>query len=45
VQVNKKAGLDFAAVMKSFLRADPDIIMVGEMRDKENHRHGYRRLR
>src|SRR6266404_1242347 len=35
VQVNKKAGLDFAVVMKSFLRADPDIIMVGEMRDKE----------
>jgi len=35
VQVNKKAGLDFAAVMRSFLRADPDIIMVGEMRDKE----------
>ena len=35
VQVNKKAGLDFATVMKSFLRADPDIIMVGEMRDKE----------
>src|SRR6266566_3917468 len=35
VQVNKKAGLNFAAVMKSFLRADPDIIMVGEMRDKE----------
>ena len=35
VQVNKKAGLDFASVMKSFLRADPDIIMVGEMRDKE----------
>ena len=35
VQINKKAGLDFAAVMKSFLRADPDIIMVGEMRDKE----------
>jgi len=35
VQVNKKAGLDFAAVMKAFLRADPDIIMVGEMRDKE----------
>jgi type II secretory ATPase GspE/PulE/Tfp pilus assembly ATPase PilB-like protein len=35
VQVNKKAGLDFAAVMKSFLRADPDVIMVGEMRDKE----------
>jgi type II secretory ATPase GspE/PulE/Tfp pilus assembly ATPase PilB-like protein len=35
VQVNKKAGLDFAIVMKAFLRADPDIIMVGEMRDKE----------
>ncbi len=35
VQVNKKAGLDFASVMKSFLRADPDIIMVGEMRDAE----------
>jgi len=35
VQVNKKAGLDFAMVMKAFLRADPDIIMVGEMRDKE----------
>ena len=35
VQVNKKAGLDFATVMKAFLRADPDIIMVGEMRDPE----------
>jgi type II secretory ATPase GspE/PulE/Tfp pilus assembly ATPase PilB-like protein len=35
VQVNRKAGLDFATVMRSFLRADPDIIMVGEMRDKE----------
>src|SRR6267378_1825286 len=35
VQVNKKAGLDFAVVMRSFLRADPAIIMVGEMRDKE----------
>jgi type II secretory ATPase GspE/PulE/Tfp pilus assembly ATPase PilB-like protein len=35
VQVNKKAGLDFATVMRSFLRADPDVIMVGEMRDKE----------
>jgi type II secretory ATPase GspE/PulE/Tfp pilus assembly ATPase PilB-like protein len=33
--VNRKAGLDFAIVMKAFLRADPDIIMVGEMRDKE----------
>ncbi|MBS1158579.1 MAG: type secretory pathway, ATPase PulE/Tfp pilus assembly pathway, ATPase PilB [Proteobacteria bacterium] len=35
VQINKKAGLDFATVMKAFLRADPDIIMVGEMRDPE----------
>src|SRR5215467_10664343 len=35
VQVNKKAGLDFATVMRAFLRADPDIIMVGESRDKE----------
>ena len=40
VQVNKKAGLDFAAVMKAFLRADPDIIMVGEMRDKETTHTG-----
>ena len=35
VQVNRKAGMDFATVMRAFLRADPDIIMVGEMRDKE----------
>ena len=35
VQVNRKIGLDFAAAMRSFLRADPDVIMVGEMRDKE----------
>ena len=35
VQINRKAGLDFAAIMRSFLRADPDVIMVGEMRDKE----------
>jgi type II secretory ATPase GspE/PulE/Tfp pilus assembly ATPase PilB-like protein len=35
VQVNRKAGLDFGIAMKAFLRADPDIIMVGEMRDKE----------
>ncbi|WP_369692826.1 GspE/PulE family protein [Azovibrio restrictus] len=35
VQINKKAGLDFATVMRAFLRADPDIIMVGEMRDAE----------
>ena len=35
VQVNNKIGLDFAAALRSFLRADPDIIMVGEMRDYE----------
>jgi type II secretory ATPase GspE/PulE/Tfp pilus assembly ATPase PilB-like protein len=35
VQVHPKIGLDFAAAMRSFLRADPDVIMVGEMRDKE----------
>ena len=35
VQINKKAGLEFSMIMKAFLRADPDIIMVGEMRDKE----------
>ncbi len=35
VQVNHKAGLDFATVMRAFLRADPDVIMVGEMRDRE----------
>jgi type II secretory ATPase GspE/PulE/Tfp pilus assembly ATPase PilB-like protein len=35
VQVIPKIGLDFAAAMRSFLRADPDVIMVGEMRDRE----------
>ena len=35
VQMNPKAGMTFAVAMKAFLRADPDIIMVGEMRDKE----------
>ena len=35
VQVNKKAGIDFATLMRAFLRADPDIIMVGESRDHE----------
>ena len=35
VQVQPKIGFDFAAAMRSFLRADPDIIMVGEMRDFE----------
>ena len=35
VQINVKSGLTFPVIMRSFLRADPDIIMVGEMRDKE----------
>ena len=35
VQMNPKAGLTFATAMRAFLRADPDIIMVGEMRDEE----------
>ena len=40
VQVKPKIGLDFPAIMRSFLRADPDVIMVGEMRDKETTRIG-----
>jgi type II secretory ATPase GspE/PulE/Tfp pilus assembly ATPase PilB-like protein len=35
VQVHPKIGFDFATAMRSFLRADPDVIMVGEMRDHE----------
>ncbi len=35
VNVNEKAGLTFAAAMRAFLRQDPDIIMVGEIRDLE----------
>src|SRR5210317_218781 len=35
VQVKPKIGFDFATAMRAFLRADPDVIMVGEMRDKE----------
>jgi type IV pilus assembly protein PilB len=35
VNVNEKAGLTFAAALKAFLRQDPDIIMVGEIRDLE----------
>ncbi|MBN2398311.1 MAG: GspE/PulE family protein [Deltaproteobacteria bacterium] len=40
VQVNPKIGLDFAHAMRSFLRADPDVIMVGEMRDYETAKIG-----
>jgi type II secretory ATPase GspE/PulE/Tfp pilus assembly ATPase PilB-like protein len=35
VQVHQKIGLTFATAMRAFLRADPDVIMIGEMRDKE----------
>ncbi|MDY0359992.1 MAG: ATPase, T2SS/T4P/T4SS family [Desulforegulaceae bacterium] len=35
VECKPKIGLDFARVMRSFLRADPDVIMIGEMRDHE----------
>lgn len=35
VQVNEKAGLTFAGALRSFLRQDPDIILVGEIRDAE----------
>ncbi|MBC2716434.1 MAG: type II/IV secretion system protein [Desulfobacteraceae bacterium] len=35
VEIKNKIGLDFARIMRAFLRADPDVIMVGEMRDYE----------
>ncbi|MFW6099103.1 MAG: GspE/PulE family protein, partial [Thermodesulfobacteriota bacterium] len=35
VEVKPKIGLDFARIMRAFLRADPDVIMIGEMRDHE----------
>lgn len=35
VQVHPKIGFTFATAMRAFLRADPDVIMIGEMRDKE----------
>ena len=35
VQVNAKAGITFASALRSFLRQDPDVILVGEVRDKE----------
>ncbi len=40
VQVNPKIGWTFASAMRSFLRADPDVIMVGEMRDEETTKTG-----
>ena len=35
VQIRPKIGLDFPAALRSFLRADPDVILIGEMRDRE----------
>jgi type II secretory ATPase GspE/PulE/Tfp pilus assembly ATPase PilB-like protein/putative methionine-R-sulfoxide reductase with GAF domain len=35
VQVNPKVGFTYAAALRAFLRADPDVILIGEMRDKE----------
>jgi type II secretory ATPase GspE/PulE/Tfp pilus assembly ATPase PilB-like protein len=40
VQVNARIGFTFATAMRSFLRADPDVIMVGEMRDQETTKIG-----
>jgi len=40
VQVNSKIGFDFSHAMRAFLRADPDVIMVGEMRDYETAKIG-----
>lgn len=42
VQVNSKIGFDFASVLRATLRQDPDIILVGEMRDKETSEIGLR---
>jgi MSHA biogenesis protein MshE len=42
VQVNEKIGLGFAAVLRSMLRQDPDIVLVGEMRDKDTVETGLR---
>jgi len=42
VQVNAKIGLDFGRVLRTTLRQDPDIILVGEMRDKETVEIGLR---
>lgn len=40
VQMNSRVGLDFATALRAFLRADPDIILIGEMRDKETAHAG-----
>ena len=42
VQVNPKIDLDFSTLLRTFLRQDPDIILVGEMRDQETVEIGLR---
>ena len=42
VQVNSKAGMTFSAALRSILRQDPDIVMIGEMRDSETAEIGIR---
>jgi MSHA biogenesis protein MshE len=42
VQVNPRIGLDFAAVLRTALRQDPDVVLVGEMRDRETVEMGMR---
>jgi MSHA biogenesis protein MshE len=42
VQVNHKIGLDFARVLRAVLRQDPDVVLIGEMRDKETALIGLR---
>lgn len=42
VQINSRVGLDFATVLRSALRQDPDIVLVGEMRDQETAEIGLR---
>jgi len=42
VQVNSRIGLDFASVLRTALRQDPDVVLVGEMRDRETAEMGLR---
>ncbi|PSW40898.1 MSHA biogenesis protein MshE [Photobacterium phosphoreum] len=42
VQVNNKIGLNFSSILRTFLRQDPDVILVGEMRDQETVEIGLR---
>ncbi len=42
VQVNSKISLDFSTILRTFLRQDPDIILIGEMRDKDTVEIGLR---